>query len=62
VHISKDERSKLDVKTQHCIFLSYGLDEFGHRLYDLVEKKLVKNLDVVFMEDQTVHHIEKTER
>jgi transposase InsO family protein len=62
VHIPKDERSKLDVKTRQCIFLGYGLDEFGYRLYDPVEKKLVRSRDVVFMEDQTIHDIEKTEK
>jgi hypothetical protein len=62
VHIPKDERSKLDVKTRQCIFIGYGLDEFGYRLYDPVEKKLVKSRNVVFMEDQTIHDIEKTEK
>jgi hypothetical protein len=51
MHIPKDERSKLDVKTRQCIFLGYGLDEFGYRLYDPVEKKLVRRRDVVFIED-----------
>ncbi|XP_048234354.1 uncharacterized protein LOC125370936 [Ricinus communis] len=34
VHIPKDERSKLDVKSKPCVFLGYGQDEFGYRLYD----------------------------
>jgi hypothetical protein len=51
VHIPKDERSKLYVKTQQCIVLAYGLDEFGYSLYGPVEKKLVRSRDVVFMED-----------
>ncbi|GJV87895.1 putative RNA-directed DNA polymerase [Tanacetum coccineum] len=29
LHIPKDERSKLDVKTKPCVFLGYGQDEFG---------------------------------
>jgi len=62
VHIPKDERSKLDVKTRQCIFLGYGLDEFGYRLYNPVEKKLVRSRDVVFMEDQIIGDIEKTEK
>ncbi|KAJ4721959.1 Retrovirus-related Pol polyprotein from transposon TNT 1-94 [Melia azedarach] len=53
VHIPKDERSKLDVKTKQCIFLGYGQDEFGYRLYDPVNKKIIRSRDVVFMEDQT---------
>ncbi|CAL5342497.1 unnamed protein product [Camellia sinensis] len=61
VHIPKDERSKLDMKTRQCIFLGYGLDEFGYRLYDPVNKKLVRSQDVVFIEDQTIQDIEKAE-
>ncbi|GJW67627.1 putative RNA-directed DNA polymerase [Tanacetum coccineum] len=44
--IPKDERSKLDVKTKPCVFLGYGQDEFGYRLYDPVQKRLVRSLDV----------------
>ena len=36
VHIPKDERSKVDVKTQQCIFVGYGQDQFGYRFYDPV--------------------------
>ncbi|VFQ74335.1 unnamed protein product [Cuscuta campestris] len=57
VHVPKDERSKLDVKTRQCIFVGYGHDEFGYRLYDPVEKKLVKSRDVIFMEDQNIEDI-----
>ncbi|KAF2318209.1 hypothetical protein GH714_003016 [Hevea brasiliensis] len=39
----------------------YGQDEFGYRLYLPVEKKLVKSIDVVFFEDQTIKDIEKVE-
>ncbi|KAG8479560.1 hypothetical protein CXB51_029173 [Gossypium anomalum] len=63
VHVSKDERSKLDAKTRQCIFIGYGLDgEFGYRLYDPVQKKLVRSRDVVFIEDQTIDDIDKTEK
>ncbi|KAJ0086211.1 hypothetical protein Patl1_08070 [Pistacia atlantica] len=62
VHIPRDERSKLDMKTRQCIFIGYGLDEFGYRLYDPVEKKLVRSRDVVFIEDQTIQDVEKVEK
>ncbi|RDX98381.1 hypothetical protein CR513_18707, partial [Mucuna pruriens] len=67
VHISKDERSKLDMKTRQCIFIGYGHDGYGHdgydyRLYDHVEKKLVKSCDVQFMEDQTIEDIDKVKK
>ncbi|GJY36124.1 putative RNA-directed DNA polymerase [Tanacetum coccineum] len=62
VHIPKDERSKLDVKGKPCVFLGYGQDEFGYRLYDPVQKKLVRSRDVVFEEDLTLKDVEKAER
>ncbi|KAJ0042674.1 hypothetical protein Pint_18583 [Pistacia integerrima] len=58
----RDERSKLDMRTRQCIFIGYGLNEFGYRLYDPVEKKLVRSHDVVFMEDQTIQDVEKEEK
>ena len=58
----KDERSKLDAKTRQCIFIGYGLDEFGCRLYDPIEKKLVRSRDIIFMENQTIEHIDKAEK
>ncbi|GJT03502.1 phospholipase-like protein [Tanacetum coccineum] len=36
VHIPKDERSKLDVKTKPCVFLGYGQDEFGYRTLESI--------------------------
>ncbi|RDY10948.1 hypothetical protein CR513_04456, partial [Mucuna pruriens] len=57
VHDPKDERSKLDMKTRQCNFIGYDHDEYGYRMYDPVEKKLVKSRDVQFMEDQTIKDI-----
>jgi len=50
VYVPNDEISKLDTKTRQCIFIDYGHDEFGYRLYDLLKKKLVRSRDVHFME------------
>ena len=58
----KDERSKLDAKTRQCIFIGYGLDEFGYRIYDPIEKKLVRSRDIIFMENQTIEDIDKAEK
>lgn len=51
-HIPKDERSKLDDKSKQYIFLGYAHEEFGYRLWDPIDKKIVKSRDVVFLEDQ----------
>ncbi|GJW41473.1 retrovirus-related pol polyprotein from transposon TNT 1-94 [Tanacetum coccineum] len=62
VNIPKDERSKLDVKGKPCVFLEYSQDEFRYKLYDPVQKKLVRSRDVVFEEYLTLKDVEKAER
>jgi transposase InsO family protein len=59
VHIPKDERSKLDGKSKQCIFLGYAREEFGYRLWDPVDKKIIRSRDVVFRQDQTIEDFEK---
>ena len=56
----KDERSKLHAKSRPCIFVGYGQNEFGYKLYDPIVKKLIRNHDVVFLENQTIDDIGKT--
>ena len=58
VHILRGERSKLERKLKQCIFLGYGNKEFGYRLWDSIDKKIVRNQDVIFFEDQTIEDIE----
>ena len=62
IYIPKDERSKLDAKTRQCVFIGYGQDDFGYKLYDPVEKKIVRSRDVVFVEDQTIEDIRKEQK
>ena len=40
-HIPKDERQKLDSKMRKCIFLGYGKETKGYRLYDPNEGKVI---------------------
>ena len=54
MHVPKDQRSKLDSKSKPCIFMGYSEDEFVYRLWDLVDKKVVRSRDVVFVEDKTI--------
>jgi hypothetical protein len=59
VHIPQDERSKLDAKTRQCIFIDYGLDEFGYKIFDPIARKVVRSHDIVFVEDQIIEDIVK---
>ena len=54
IHVAKDQRLKLDNKSKPCIFMGYSEDEFGYRLWDLVDKKVVSFWDVFFLEDKTI--------
>ena len=49
-HIPKDERHKLDSKAKKCIFLGYGTNTKGYRLYDPQCNKVIHSRDVVFDE------------
>ncbi|KAG8369441.1 hypothetical protein BUALT_Bualt14G0014000 [Buddleja alternifolia] len=62
VHIPKDERSKLDDKTKPCTFLGYGHEEFGYRIWDPVNRKVIRSRDVVFLEEQTSDDTKQSER
>ena len=45
VHVAKDKKGKLDTKTRPCIFLRYDDDDFGYRLWNLVEKEVIWSRD-----------------
>ncbi|WVZ01079.1 hypothetical protein V8G54_027148 [Vigna mungo] len=62
VHIPKDERAKLDAKAKDCIYLGSPRDEFGFRLWDPANRKIVRSRDVVFFENQTIQDIKKVEK
>ena len=59
VDIAKDQRGKLDPKSRPCIFLGYGEDEFGYRLWNLFDKKVIRSRDIVFMEQKIMANWEK---
>ena len=62
MHIPKDERSKLDVKTRQCVFIGYGQDQLGYRFYDSVQKKLIRSRDAIFIKDKTIKDIARIEK
>ncbi|KAI3740618.1 hypothetical protein L2E82_31087 [Cichorium intybus] len=51
-HVSSQLRKKLDLKSTPCIFIGYGDEEFGYRLWDPELKKVIRSRDVIFYEDQ----------
>lgn len=44
------------------MFLGYGYQEFGYRLWDLIDKKIIRSRDVIFLEDQTIEDFDKIEK
>ena len=49
-HIPKDERHKLDAKARKSIFLGYGEETKGYRLYDTTRGRVFYSRDVRFNE------------
>ncbi|CAL1407753.1 unnamed protein product [Linum trigynum] len=62
VHVPKDEREKLDEKAKPCIFMGYGREEFGYRLWDPIARKIIRSRDVIFLEDETSEDVERVEK
>ena len=42
--------------------MGYGHEDFGYRLWDPVSKKIIRSRDVIFLEDQTIEDLEKTDK
>ncbi|KAK0585008.1 hypothetical protein LWI29_022138 [Acer saccharum] len=50
VHIGDHARNKLDAKSVKCTLVGYGEDEFGYKLWDDQNRKMIRSRDVVFNE------------
>ena len=48
VHVPKEKRTKLDNKSERCIFIGYKDGLKGYKLWNLKTRKVVYNRDVVF--------------
>ncbi len=59
-HVAKDERKKLDSKSRKCIFLGYGEETKGYRLYDSSRSRVIYSRDVHFNEKSTNSEIGET--
>ena len=49
-HIDSENRTKLEAKSKKCVFVGYGINEFGYRLWDFENHKIVGSKDVIFNE------------
>eukprot|EP00253_Pinus_taeda_P032730 PITA_32730 len=54
VHVPKEKRTKLDSKSEKCIFIGYKDGLKGYKLWNPVTSKAVYNQDVVFREVKDV--------
>ena len=52
MHIPKDERKKLDLKSKKCVLMGYGTTTKGYRLYDPHKRKVFFSRDVIFNEQK----------
>jgi hypothetical protein len=50
VHVPDEKRSKLDPKTEKCIFIRYSLEQKGYRCFNPSTRKLQVSRDVMFDE------------
>jgi hypothetical protein len=48
-HIDFENRTKLEAKSKKCVFVGYGIDEFGYRLWGFENCKIVRSMDVYSM-------------
>ena len=49
-HIDSENRTKLEDKSNKCLFVGYGFNEFGYRLWNFENHKIVRSKDVIFNE------------
>jgi len=51
--ISYARMTKLDDKSEKCIYVRYGDKRIGYKLYNSITKKVIISRDVIFKEDKT---------
>jgi len=63
VHVPKEKQTKLDSKSEKCIFIGYKYGLKGYNLWNPVTRKVVYNQDVVFREVKNVikHEVQPKE-
>ena len=58
-HVPDEKRTKLDEKSQKCVFLGYSDVTKGYRLLDVKTNKLVVSRYVIFYENTTLNWEDK---
>ena len=49
-HIDSQNRTNLEAKSKKCVFVGYGINEFGYRLWDFENHKIIRSRNVIFNE------------
>jgi hypothetical protein len=49
-HIDNENRNKLEEKSKKCTFIGYSVNDFGYRLWDYENNKIIRNIYVVLNE------------
>ena len=49
-HVDKENRTKLDAKSQKYTFIGYGVDDYGYQLWYFENLKIIRSRDVIFNE------------
>ena len=62
VHVSSEERSKLDAKSRQCIFLGYPKGVKRFKLWDPNANKVVISRDVIFDEKSMLQSTQEKEK
>ena len=62
MYVPKEQRLKPNDKATPCLFIGYGDEEFGYRLWDPEKQKIVRSRDVMFHEHETIEYMEKNVR
>jgi hypothetical protein len=52
-HVPKQTRSKLDDKSEKCIFIGYDEQSKAYKLFNPITKKVIVSRDVVFKEEES---------
>jgi hypothetical protein len=51
VHIDRENRTKLEAKSKKCTLIGCDVHDFGYRLWDYENHKIIRSSDVVFNEN-----------